>query len=229
MADALPVIIALIIHFVLRISLFLEPPPGGCSAAPAIASVMFLASTVIILLDTNIYPHKYKRVPVTCRIFVEFIISLIIIEFSMVFLWCRAEQIIQRMFRCILLDGDMNIYYDMGGDYLTGCLITLFSFEILLNVILATNYYEIAKGHGEIYYNKFHVEYLKFMDKICQFGNCCNNLQIQEQTTPIPLDSSETECTETDDISSFESNTETKRKVKREGCRSSVGCNRTFK
>lgn len=142
MVTSYAVITTAIIHLLLRVSIFYQQPKQQCSLAASIGNWSFITSIFILLLDNDIYPCRYRCIPIPCQLLVETIISLLITEFSSLVLWCNLEKAIFSISRCILSAGSSNLYNDMGGDFLVRCLLTLLGLLILSFTAIATGYYD---------------------------------------------------------------------------------------
>ena len=136
------VVLTAIIHLLMRISVFYEQPKNQCSPAPEMGSWFFVLSVFMILSDNDIYPYRYRCIPVICQNLVETFISIVATEFSTIVLWCNLEKAAFRFTKCILSEGSSNLYNDMGGDMLVGFLLTLLGLFILCNTAIATGYYD---------------------------------------------------------------------------------------
>lgn len=144
MADTRTCICASIIHLLLRRTTFIEQPKHSCApGVPAIASIFVFIAIQLLLLDINVYPDRYQpQTSTVFRLFVELIEILIITEFGMCVIWCSLEQLIESLMKRIFLDSQLNLYQDMGGDTFTGFIITLLSFGIFINVVMATKLFD---------------------------------------------------------------------------------------
>lgn len=130
------------VHLLMRISIFYEQPKNQCSSAPEIGSWCFIASVFMILLDNDVYPCRYRCIPIPCQVVVETCIALVLTEFATLVLWCNLEKAAFRMLKAVLSEGSSNLYYDMGGDFLVGFLITLLGIFIVCNTAIATGHFE---------------------------------------------------------------------------------------
>lgn len=130
-----------IIHLLMRISLFYEQPKNQCSPAPEIGSWFFIASVFMVLYDNDIFPFRYRCIPIPCQFLVETLIALVSTEFATLVLWCNMEKASFRLMKFILFEGSSNLYYDMGGDFLVGFLITLLALFLLCNTAIATGHF----------------------------------------------------------------------------------------
>jgi Domain of unknown function (DUF4818) len=141
-----PIIVAFIIHFVFRTTVFFEPATQPCSAAPSLSSVLVLLSTLMILSDTKLFPDRYAGLPQWFQFATKLFISVLLVEFAMIFVWCRLERVVQKFFKCVLMDGDLNMYADMGGDALPAAVIMLVSIVLFWYWGGATNCFATVKA-----------------------------------------------------------------------------------
>lgn len=126
----------------MRISIFYEQPKNQCSPAPEFGSWCFIVSVFMILLDNDIFPFRYRVIPIPCQVLVETLIALVLTEFATLVIWCNLEKAAFRLMKCVLSEGSSNLYYDMGGDLLVGFLITLLGVFVLCNTAIVTGHYE---------------------------------------------------------------------------------------
>lgn len=91
--------LAIFVHFILRISIFLDP--GALKHAnpmkfESIPSYLNLLSVLLLTNDYQLLPERYvPRISPLFSVLVETILSLIIIEFSMIVLWSQMETYIE--------------------------------------------------------------------------------------------------------------------------------------
>jgi Domain of unknown function (DUF4818) len=141
-----PTYAAAIVHFLFRATVFFEQPTQPCSAAPSVSSVLILISTLMILSDFKLFPDRYASLPDWFRFGAKFLINMLLVEFAMIFVWCRLESVVQKFFKCVLMDGDLNMYADMGGDALPAAVITLASMVVFVYTGEATKCFVSVKA-----------------------------------------------------------------------------------
>lgn len=156
------IVLTSIVHLLMRISIFYEQPKNQCSPAPEIGSWFFIVSVFMILLDNDIFPCRYRRVPISCQVLVETVIAIVATEFATLVLWCNLEKAAFRLSKFISSEGSSNLYHDMGGDFLVGFFITLLGLFVLCNTAIATGHYE-----------KLQVKYYQGINK---FGKMVNEI-----------------------------------------------------
>ena len=140
MTDYTATVIAMIIHFLFRVSIFLDIPKEPCTSVLGMSSFMILLTTVMFLNDVEIFPERYKiSAPKIITIFIESVLSLFIIEVVVVLIWSKIEYLIEYLFKLVLMEENLNLYDEMGGDNLVGLIITILSSTILAYASLATN------------------------------------------------------------------------------------------
>lgn len=140
MTDYTATVIAMIIHFLFRVSIFLDIPKESCTSVLGMSSFMILLTTVMFLNDVEIFPERYKiSAPKIISIFIETVLSLFIIEVVVVLIWSKIEYLIEYLFKLVLMEENLNLYDEMGGDNLVGLIITILSSTILAYASLATN------------------------------------------------------------------------------------------
>lgn len=86
-------------HFILRMSIFIDPGPLNNSNPThfeAIPSYLNLLSVLLLLNEYQLVPQRYiHRISAPFYVLVETILSLIIIEVAMIFLWSQLETYIE--------------------------------------------------------------------------------------------------------------------------------------
>lgn len=140
MTNAKALSTAILIHYFLRVTIFIDPPKEQCSVSTEISSFLFLITICMILSDYEVLSDKFQTIPFVCRYIIETAMTLFYIEFGMISIWCKFEGAIERTIKRFLMDDQYNLYYDMGGNYLTGGMITTISFLIFINIAMVTDY-----------------------------------------------------------------------------------------
>lgn len=91
--------LAIFFHLILRVSIFLDPGALSHSNSTNFESIPSYLNLLSVLLLTNEYqllPQRYiHRIPALFSVLVETILLLIIIEFSMIFVWSQMETYIE--------------------------------------------------------------------------------------------------------------------------------------
>lgn len=99
MASSYATSLAIFIHFVLKLAIFLDPGALSHSNAThfqSIPSYLMLLSVLLLTKECQLFPQRYiHRFPILFSTLVETCLLLIIIEFSMVFAWTRVETYIE--------------------------------------------------------------------------------------------------------------------------------------
>ncbi|XP_033169304.1 uncharacterized protein LOC117146848 [Drosophila mauritiana] len=71
---------------------FFAQPQDRCSAAPNLASWIFLGATFFFLWDTKIYPRRFMHMSGYWRILIEIVASVFLTELGTVIIWCSLEK-----------------------------------------------------------------------------------------------------------------------------------------
>lgn len=145
MVSTSAVVFTAVIHMLLRISVFYEHLKTKCSPAPQIGNWFFILSVFLMLLDNDIYPCRYRCIPIPCQVLVETIFTLVLTEFSSLVLWCSLQKALFSLSKCVL----SNIYDELGGDFLVQCLLNLLGLVILFNTAIATGYYDKLQTNSQ--------------------------------------------------------------------------------
>lgn len=181
MTSMCAVILTAVLHLLMRISVFYEQPKNQCSTAPEIASVLFVVSVFLFLLDNDFFPVRYRCIPSVFRVLCEILIALFITEFSMLVLWCNIEKGAFSSMKYVLSESSSNLYMDMGGDKLVGSLITLGSVFILCNVVIATGFYDQIQDQ----YKALMQRIGRKMSTSSVSNNCCPGVWETESETEL--------------------------------------------
>jgi hypothetical protein len=99
----------------------------------------------MLLCDTKVFPEKYRNIPKSCQLMAETLMNMLLLEFMMIFMWCKLESVVQHFIKCVLMDTDLNMYQDMGGDLLPATVITLISVVVFVCAGIATQYFDVLK------------------------------------------------------------------------------------
>lgn len=142
MASKYAVGIAAFFQIILRVSFFIEQRSDACSAAPTLASWIFLIAFLDFLLDLCIYPIRYMHLPYICQIAAETLIAVLLTEFGTLVVWCTIERISCKLCKLVLLLCGMppHTYYEWET-YILGAVTTFTSLIILVIVGQATDHY----------------------------------------------------------------------------------------
>lgn len=111
MACSKAVSLAIIIHLILRCTVFVEYQDCH-SNWTKVSSFIILASCILFLLDLEIIPNRYKRNVASFNfisLFAETTIALLLIEVFMIIIWMKLELFIVIFIRAIL--GDIKSFW----------------------------------------------------------------------------------------------------------------------
>lgn len=146
MAEKLSVILALIVHYLLRLSFFLKfPDTSQCLAV--VPSLMVLASVTVALFDCNMLPKKYKGVPgmKSVEIGIEAIVCLFSIELVMALIWAPIEVFCNVILTLIF----KNIYGPRLAQFLATTVLSTVANKILCYALTATGNMQAVKQNLE--------------------------------------------------------------------------------
>lgn len=126
---------ALLFQLLLPTLSFIQKNTTTARPPATIAGFLFKISMFNILMDFNFIPVRYRLtlIPSGFLDFLEFLLSILLMEFGSVKIWTQIEKTIYKFFTCILMDNDFKLYESMGGDALPSTVTVMFS--ILLFVI----------------------------------------------------------------------------------------------
>lgn len=140
MTEIIPAIMALIVEWFFCTTFFSKKLTTTTTQTwhLCLANKLFPLAMFNILLDLELIPVRYKQyIPLGSLRFFEFFECLICMEL-MRSIWHRMEQIIEYIVICILMNGDYELYENLGGDWLLGALVTAFSLYIWWNTVIIT-------------------------------------------------------------------------------------------
>uniref|UniRef100_A0A1Q3G5F0 Putative conserved plasma membrane protein n=2 Tax=Culex tarsalis TaxID=7177 RepID=A0A1Q3G5F0_CULTA len=146
MSSKVALSLAVLLHLGLKIQVFMDPPPECCSLSLNLRSVLFLASIVMYLSTTRIFPRRYRKLPSVAIAVVEFFCFLLAIEFGMVVFWCRFEAFMFKMLDCLVASrtSSPTLYADISGDKLVEFVLTLCAFLTFICTAIATGYVNLG-------------------------------------------------------------------------------------
>lgn len=132
------VIIAGIFHYCVRLAIFIEALKPQCKdVVGGVPGILTLIGFCLFLADIEIFPEHYSyHQPTTFRV-IEFVLSLLAIEFFMIMIWSRIEYGMVMLIKHILSRGDL--YREMGGDNFLTLIIGGISVCFLLWFIVISN------------------------------------------------------------------------------------------
>lgn len=150
--------LAIFFHFILRMSIFLDPGPLKDSNATHFETMPSYLNLMSVLLLTNEYPllpQRYiHRVAAPFYVLVETILSLIIIEFSMIFMWSQLETYIERELKKICTLNVIKECFTVEGICVT-CFTILLSFGLFLVAAWTVDLYSSIQNQVSIVYRNF--------------------------------------------------------------------------
>ncbi|XP_019892795.2 uncharacterized protein LOC109612834 [Musca domestica] len=146
MVSGLAVAITASLHSILGVSFFIEQKADLCSNAPTLASWLFIIGFFDLLLDIEIFPLRYRHLPYLCQVAAETVMSLLLVEFSALIVWCTIENITCRMIKIIFLVAGLRpkIYMDWE-QYILGTATTALSLTFLICVGYATDHFYLLQ------------------------------------------------------------------------------------
>lgn len=170
MAEKLACSIAVVIHFFMRISIFMKPSSECSPCVPYIASVMIMLALCMLLLDNTVIPERYRHA-MGPKLLVpgEIVTVLMFLEIGMNVVWCKLESILVSMLKSAFLTDGMNMYANIDGDTFTGFCISAVAFAVLVNVAIMTDWIEYLKLH---ILNVWRSRQMRSGIECCNGGSC---------------------------------------------------------
>lgn len=139
MADFKSVSFAAAVHFVLRVSLFLE-----CSNCVThlwnFPSFLVLASICMVLVDIGVLPDRYKRNS-GFHLVLEAVVSLFVMEVVMILVWSNIEVVAE-----IFLKSSLKNFIAEGADLMTNLIVLSFSLALFSYTTSVTNNWKIVEN-----------------------------------------------------------------------------------
>lgn len=149
MTHTAAVITAAFIHIVLRMTIFLEPDYKGCSPQTPTSSWLFLLSILEIVWDTHFIPERYKILPPWCLWLAEVCISVFLMEFCLIVIWCNLERLIYRSLKRVTVVIFPQLDHPKG-DILVELVTIIISISIFYYVSQGTDIvYQLKKRYGK--------------------------------------------------------------------------------
>lgn len=118
------------------------------AAGSVVAGHFITVSLFNILLDITIFPERYRRLtPPNFLKFLEFLFSILVMEFFGVVVWTRIELFIEKFFKCTLINNDLELYEAMGGDWLPNAFVIALSLLIFVMTTILTGQMAVLRCH----------------------------------------------------------------------------------
>ncbi|XP_043662576.1 uncharacterized protein LOC122626395 [Drosophila teissieri] len=118
---------------------FFAQPQDRCSAAPDLASWLFLAATLCFLWDTSIYPRRFMHMTRFWRILVEIVACILLAEVGTIIIWCGLERFLFSLTKEILNLMHCSCRPSPYVYWLSGLITSLVSGAVLWYVLEATD------------------------------------------------------------------------------------------
>lgn len=146
---------AAFLHYTLRLTAFVEPfidtsltkalhdandTENNSISASLLPSTMVFLAICIMVADANIIPDRYsQRASIPFRMMVELIAAFMLIEFGMILVWTRLEQLVEFIVFIMCFSADVKFYTEKGGDALTTSILLALALAFLVNTIILTD------------------------------------------------------------------------------------------
>lgn len=142
MAPPLVVLAVCFVHYALRYTAFIEPL-AETRPSPANCSCLVLAAICMLLLDADDNWYRYRRrLAAVPRLLVDVCAAFVVLEFGMITIWSRLEQLIQVLVSAALLDGRLVLAWTPESvDVVAALLISTTALAVLLNTAWVTGWW----------------------------------------------------------------------------------------
>lgn len=142
MAPPLVVLTVCFVHYALRYTAFIEPLVVT-RPSPANCSWLVLGAICMLLLDADDNWYRYRRrLAVVPRLFVDVCAAFVVLEFGMITIWSRLEQLIQVLVSAALLNDRLVLTWTPESvDMVTALLISTTALAVLLNTAWVTGWW----------------------------------------------------------------------------------------
>lgn len=145
--------LAAFIHFILRMTIFLDPGSPRNPNPTHLETMPSYLNLISVLLLTNEYqllPQRYvQRIAILFNVMVETVLSLVIIEFSMIFVWSQLEAYIETELKKMCTWRVIRKFCAVEGCCVTCCTILL-SFGFFLLVAWTVDLYASVRNQVKI-------------------------------------------------------------------------------
>lgn len=164
MVQSNSLLMAVLFHFVLRLSLFFEL--SNCQAnLLKVPSCLILASVCSILYDVDLLPASFATKSAKAVNFViEAIASLFVVEVAMIIIWSRIER-----FLVLVISYSLGSVYNSWTPTIVNVIISMGAATVFANCIKATNGWEKLKKSLP----KFK-QWIPNQSNACRPQTCCN-------------------------------------------------------
>lgn len=129
MVQTISIVIAAVIHFLFRETIFFNVDPYCCSSLIGFASFFVLAAICMFLSDIELVPLRYSDYSPMMFMILETILSIVFIEFFIVMVWSKVEFCLEFVLGA----------KTFGGGVLLKIIIVLLSLALLLYSAIATH------------------------------------------------------------------------------------------
>lgn len=156
MAQLISLLFAVIIHYIFRVTIFLDMHKSETTSLVGFSSLLILMSVVMFLSDLDFMACRYRNASEFMFILLETIICIFLIEVFVVLIWSKLEVGIELVLKTTLMENELNLYHDMGGDNLIGFIIVLISASFTTYAAIVTGF--LAKSTVFVYILKLNIK-----------------------------------------------------------------------
>lgn len=182
MAQLISLLFSVILHYIFRVTIFLDMHKFETTSLVGFSSLLILMSILMFLSDLDFMPDRYRSASEFMFILLETIICIFLIEVFVVLIWTKLEIGIELVLKTTLMENELNLYHDIGGDNLIGFLIVLISVSFTAYAAIVTSF--LAKFTVFVYILKLNImNYFKSIkdNNAFEFMNGRNERNIQYQ------------------------------------------------
>lgn len=146
MAQLLSLIFATLLNYLFRVTIFLDMQKYQPTSLVGFSSVLILLSVIMFLSDIDFMPDRYRNVSEFMFILLETIMCIFLIELFVILIWTKLEIGIEMVLKTMLMENQLNLYQEMGGDNLIGFIIVLIaaSFTCYAAIVTSSLYHFTA-------------------------------------------------------------------------------------
>lgn len=125
-------------HYGSRFAVFVLPQNLPCGKTiGGFPAFLFLLGICFFLVDIEIFPRNYSSQHVITFHIIEGILGLLAIEFTMITIWSRFENLLVTFIKHVLSRG--SLYQEMGGDNFVALIVGAIALCFLVFAINMTN------------------------------------------------------------------------------------------
>lgn len=131
---------AVLFDFIFRDVLLPAEPSNGILIR--MSNFLMLIAVCMHLRRANFLPEHHQNASKSLYILVETVLVMIVLEFSVNVVWARVQISIECFMKFVLMDDQLHLFKEMGGDNLIGFIIACFTVYFLYYSVEITDNFD---------------------------------------------------------------------------------------